>query len=477
MVFTTHLFVFFFLPFAWMPALALGWAQRRWPARERLLLSAQNLWLLVTSWLFYGWAEPRFLAIMIAVTAVCYAAGRVISQASVERRRYQVLTTAVVVSLGTLGFFKYWDFALTNVSGVSRWLGGPDVAPWGIALPVGISFFTFQALSYCVDVYRREAPAARSFIDFACYIAMFPQLVAGPIVRYVTVAQQLVARRIGMPQLASGIALFSVGFAKKILLANPVGEMAEAAFRAGALSAGAAWWGAAAYALQLYFDFSAYSDMAVGLGRMFGFEFLKNFHSPYRAVNLTDFWRRWHISLSTFLRDYLYVPLGGNRRGPARTYLNLLLVMLLGGLWHGANWTFVLWGAWHGGWLALERWRGRASPWSRLPEPLQIAGTWVVVLIGWVVFRANNLGEACDYLRAMIGAGGAPDVFLGALVFPGAKAWIVPLAGWLAVQPLEAHDWSERITWSKAVAALALLVTALLVMFAQSFSPFLYFQF
>src|SRR5262249_30513407 len=245
------------------------------------------------------------------------------------RLRLRVLTIAIVLSLGTLGFFKYFMFLETNLNHVLGWLGAGAVRVLEITLPMGISFYTFHALSYSADVYRGTAPPVRSFVDFACYIALYPQLVAGPIIRYNTVADQLVSRSHTWEKFSSGVALFALGFAKKTLLANPMGQVADAAFTAQALSTPDAWFGAVAYAFQIYFDFAGYSDMAVGLGRMIGFEFMKNFDAPYQADSITDFWRRWHISLSTFLRDYLYIPLGGNRKGPRRTYLNLIVVMLL----------------------------------------------------------------------------------------------------------------------------------------------------
>ncbi len=488
MVFTTYLFVFCFLPIALFPILALAFLERRWPRCKRHWIQAQNAWLLLVSYVFYGWAEPRYLLIMLFVTAVCYGAGWLISRHSIDnkdrfaKRRWTTLVIAVSVCLATLGFFKYWDFAVANVSQLSLAIGGQAFDSWGIALPVGISFFTFQALTYCVDVYRGDAPPARSLVDFACYIAMFPQLVAGPIVRYSSVAGQLVDRRIHSEQFASGIALFCIGFAKKILLANTVGQVADAAFRAESLSTGAAWWGAVAYALQIYFDFSAYSDMAVGLGRMLGFEFLKNFHAPYRAESITDFWRRWHISLSSFLRDYLYIPLGGNRLGARRTYVNLITVMLFGGLWHGANWTFIAWGAWHGSWLAFERWNGKNFLLPDVPKPIRIAVTFGVVLIGWVLFRAENLGDAAYYLRAMLGLGGPIqsteiDPLLIPLLFGNVNTWCVFISAALVLQPTEAHDWSSQVGWGKGLVSFSVFAFALFVMFSQSFSPFLYFQF
>ena len=300
-------------------------------------------WLLVTSYIFYGWWNPWFVLLMLFITAVNYACGRSLTRPGAsERARWWSVALTVAISLGLLGFFKYWVFFQTNLNYVLGSFGQDALPVWQVVLPIGISFYVFHALSYAVDVYRGTAPVARSFADFACYIALFPQSVAGPIIRYNTVAHDLRDREHTTSRFAAGAVLFMLGFAKKVLIANPIGTIADAAFGAQALDAPAAWFGVLAYAFQIYFDFCGYSDMAVGLGRMFGFEFMKNFDSPYRAESITDFWRRWHISLSTFLRDYLYIPLGGNKRGTTRTYVNLALVMLFGGLWHGANWTFIV---------------------------------------------------------------------------------------------------------------------------------------
>ena len=270
-----------------------------------------------------------------------------------------------------------------------------------------------------------------------------------------------------------------LGFAKKILLANPLGRVADTAFTAESLTAFDAWFGVIAYAFQIYFDFSGYSDMAVGLGRMVGFEFIKNFNAPYRAESITDFWRRWHISLSTFLRDYLYIPLGGNRHGPARTYVNLTVVMLLGGLWHGANWTFVVWGAYHGVLLSLERALGKQSLYHRLPSQVRMGLTFVLILFSWVLFRAENLTEAARYFGLMFGAGRNRSRIvsrLRAVIYAWKPGHAAPgrLAG---VSPWQAHDWSERITWPKALLIGPAFALALMAMFAQAFNPFLYFQF
>jgi alginate O-acetyltransferase complex protein AlgI len=270
-----------------------------------------------------------------------------------------------------------------------------------------------------------------------------------------------------------------LGFAKKILLANPIGGAADAAFGAISPDAPVAWAGVVAYALQIYFDFSGYSDMAVGLGRMFGFDFMKNFDAPYHADSITDFWRRWHISLSTFLRDYLYIPLGGNRRGAVRTYANLAIVMLLGGLWHGANWTFVVWGAYHGVLLIAERWAGRKPAWRALPRPLRVAATFILVLGSWVWFRAGTLPEALAYFAALFGGGASSDAaaVLAAQVLAPGRLGLMAVAGLCVLAPRQAHEWSATVTWPKALASLAMFALALATMFSQTFNPFLYFQF
>jgi alginate O-acetyltransferase complex protein AlgI len=480
MVFTTHIFVFYFLPLVLAVYYALPGMIRRFGGSAEAQSRARNLWLLLMSYVFYGWWNPWFILLMLFVSVANYVSGQLINRpGATPRQRRFWLTLAIGASLGTLGFFKYFTFFQTNLNQALGWFGSEGVTPLHILLPVGISFYTFQAVSYSVDVYRGEAPPARSLMDFACYIALFPQLIAGPIIRYHTIANQLVSRSHTCERFASGATLFVLGFSKKILLANPIGEIADAAFAAESLTALDAWFGATAFAFQIYFDFSGYSDMAVGLGRMMGFEFMKNFHAPYRADCITDFWRRWHISLSTFLRDYLYIPLGGNRRGSRRTYVNLTIVMLLGGLWHGAAWTFIVWGAYHGLLLAWERGMGKRSLYHRLPQPVRIGFTFVLVLFSWVLFRAENLGHAMRYFGMMFGAGelNLGSVLVAAQLYTQGNLITLALAAWLVVNPLQAHDWSERITWPKALAVGPTFAVALMAMFAQAFNPFLYFQF
>ena len=334
-------------------------------------------------------------------------------------------------------------------------------------------------MSYTIDVYRGQARAIRNFIDFACYVSMFPQLVAGPIIRFQEVADQLRERTHTLSKFARGVAFFSVGMAKKVMLANSCGKVADVVFDAGSITWLDSWVGVIAFSFQIYFDFSGYSDMAIGLGLMLGFTFPKNFDSPYQSKSITEFWQRWHISLSTWLRDYLYIPLGGNRKGAARTYVNLALVMLLGGLWHGASWNFVIWGGIHGGMLAFERMQGKDSFYRRLPAPLQVALTYVLVLISWVFFRAADLPAALAYCAAMLGLA-APEAqawlirgiiyqpyYLVFLVLAAAVTWGCP----------QTWDWSRRLNAPKIVIALLLLLISLVLLTTQAFNPFIYFIF
>lgn len=488
MVFSTHLFLFYFLTLT----LALYYAL---PRRGR------NLLLTVLSYVFYGWANPIWVVLMFVSSIIDYICGLVLVRAGPggplksdgwqfpflpkgeKRSRAQriALIVSMVSNLSLLGFFKYFDFAAENINAMAQvlGLGSAGVTLLYIALPVGISFYTFQSMSYSIDIYRGEARALRNFPDFLCYVAMFPQLVAGPIVRYHDVAEQMLHRSHTWEKFARGAAFFSIGMAKKILIANPMGHIADAAFRAGDMHWYDAWWGIVGYAFQIYFDFSAYSDMAVGLGLMFGFAFIENFHAPYRAESITDFWRRWHISLSTWLRDYLYIPLGGNRKGDGRTYINLALVMLLGGLWHGASWNFVIWGAIHGGMLAFERVQGKDSPYRALPAPVKIAITFAIVCISWVFFRAKTLPEAVAYLGSMFGLShptSASELVAPVMYTPYHVAMMVVAAVVVWAGPLS-WDFTRRLSPARASVCLGLFALAIVMMWTQTENPFLYFQF
>lgn len=466
MVFSSHIFIFYFLP----SVLLLYY----------LLPGKRNLFLICASYIFYGWWNPWFVLLMLFVTVANHGFGQLIAaERAGPRQRRLALVGSVVVSLATLGFFKYVTFVGENLNQLLQVLGAGRLSVIEVILPVGISFYVFQSLSYTVDVYRRQSAPVRSFFDFACFVSLFPQLIAGPIVRYNTIADQLRTRKHTLDKFSSGVALFILGFGKKVLLANMIGEAADAVFSAEAPATLDAWFGVTAYAFQIYFDFSAYSDMAIGLGRMLGFEFPRNFNAPYRSESITEFWRRWHISLSTFLRDYLYLPLGGNRRGRLRTYVNLAIVMLLGGLWHGANWTFIFWGAWHGSLLIVERLLGKRSVYAWLPRPARVTITFVLVLFSWVLFRSADINEAWRLLVAMFGEGTRVDssVLLAAEIYNQGNVVIMIACALLAFQPVQAFDWVERLTWPRIFVLIVLFCFSLTTMFVQAFNPFLYFQF
>jgi alginate O-acetyltransferase complex protein AlgI len=396
--------------------------------------------------------------------------------------RRAALAASVVSNLSLLGFFKYFNFATSSFDALVAAIGLPGLSldtALRVTLPLGISFYTFQSMSYTIDVYRGQAAPIRSFVDFACYVSMFPQLVAGPIIRFTEIAEQLETRTHTVTKFARGVSFFCVGLAKKVLLANPTGKIADLAFDAGSLHAIDAWYGVTAYAFQIYFDFSGYSDMAIGLGLMFGFVFAKNFDAPYRAQSMTEFWHRWHISLSTWLRDYLYVPLGGSRKGPRRTYVNLFIVMLLGGLWHGAAWNFVVWGGLHGALLAFERLRGKTAAYSRLAAPLRVGTTFVIVLVTWVFFRAPDLPSAFRYLGNMTGLGATQEsahLLAGVVYQPYYLSTFLMAAVTVWTGP-QTWDWTRTLTWPKAVVAFALLFLSAIALTTQSYNPFIYFLF
>ena len=467
MVFSSYLFLFYFLPVA----LALYYA---------VPLRAKHLILTALSFLFYGWANPLFVPLLLGSTLVDYGCG--LFMAARRHAARAALGVSIVTNLGLLGFFKYFNFGIDNLNAFALATGLDalrlDVA-FTVTLPLGISFYTFQSMSYTWDVYRRRAEPVRNVIDFACYVSMFPQLVAGPIIRFSEVADQLRSRTHTIEKFARGVAFFSVGLAKKVLLANPCGKIADLAFDAGSLQPIDAWYGVTAYAFQIYFDFSGYSDMAIGLGLMLGFVFPKNFDSPYLSQSITEFWRRWHISLSTWLRDYLYVPLGGNRKGPLRTYVNLLVVMLLGGLWHGAAWNFLAWGALHGLLLAVERARGKAAAYGWLPARARVALTFVLVLVTWVFFRAPDLPAAGRYLASMVGliAPHEGASLLTGLVYQPYYVLTFVAAAVVTWTCPQTWDWSRSITPFKAAAIASAFALAAVALTTQAFNPFIYFIF
>jgi alginate O-acetyltransferase complex protein AlgI len=383
MVFSTVSFLFVFLP-----AFLLSYAVLPW----------KNLTALAFSLLFFSWGEGTYLALLLGSIGLNYFVG--LSLGEKFRYRRLALALGIAANLTILGYYEYFGFLLAEVFSLSA---PANEIPH---LPLGISFFTFQAMSYLIDVYRGDTPRARSFFDLALYIAMFPQLIAGPIVRYSTVALALRERRVTSYDIYRGGFLFVIGLSYKTLIANNCAIVADAAFAkvAVGLASSEAWLGIIAYSLQIFFDFAGYSLMAIGLGRIMGFHFPSNFNYPYISKSITEFWRRWHISLSSWFRDYLYIPLGGNRHGAMRTYLNLFLVFFLCGLWHGAAWTFIVWGVFHGVILALER-MGLRNWINRLPSTLQYSYTLLLVMLGWVLFRAETMDEAVSYLMAMFNPG------------------------------------------------------------------------
>lgn len=383
MVFSSITFLFLFLPIVLMLYFLSGNVKYR------------NTILLIASLFFYTWGEQGLVIIMISSILVNYLIGIQIAKFNSQSKLF--LGLGVVLNLSALGYFKYVNFFTDNVNK----LLSVDFENAPIHLPIGISFFTFQSVSYLIDVYRKEAKVQRNPINLALYISLFPQLIAGPIVRYTTVASEIIHRKVTSATFYSGIIRFIEGLAKKVLLANPMGQIADKIL-GGEIVVGntdVAWLGALAYTMQIYFDFSGYSDMAIGLGRMFGFHFLENFNFPYISKSIQEFWRRWHISLSSWFKDYLYIPLGGNRLGKGRTYVNLLIVFLLTGFWHGASWSFIVWGLFHGMFLIFER-----LGLSKILDKNKFLGwcyTMLVVMVGWVFFRIEELPDALSYLRIM----------------------------------------------------------------------------
>jgi len=484
MVFSSYLFLFYFLPVA-----LLGY--------YLVPRAGKHLMLTLVSYAFYGWSNPAFVVLLLFSTLVDYCCGLVIvgispwsaepepllqQAGSRSTRQRLALAVSVLSNLSLLGFFKYFNFAagswdaLMAAWGMESW--ALDVA-LKVTLPLGISFYTFQSMSYTIDVYRGHARPLKNITNFACYVSMFPQLVAGPIIRYAEVADQLRSRTHTVTKFARGAAFLCVGLTKKVWLANPAGKVADVAFSADSLNVLDAWYGVVAYAFQIYFDFSAYSDMAIGIGLMLGFVYPKNFNSPYLAVSITDFWRRWHISLSSWLRDYLYIPLGGNRKGEMRTYVNLITVMLLGGLWHGASWTFVIWGGLHGLFLMLERLQGKNSLYHRLPQALQVACTFLLLLITWVFFRAETLADATRYLGNMAGVGQqAPGALLvGGIIYQPFYVVMMSIAAAVDWGGPQTWDWTRTLSPAKLALCLLLFVLSVVLLTAQAYNPFIYFIF
>ena len=466
MLFSSVPFLFYFLP----AALILYFLV---PGRFK------NFILLLASLFFYAWGEPKYVLLMLVSIVQGYLFGLLVEKHRGEKASKLFLALSVLVSLGLLGYFKYADFFLSSVNAVT----GLSLPLLKLSLPIGISFYTFQVLSYVIDVYRGETAAQKSFIDLAAYVSLFPQLIAGPIVRYSDVAGQLRDRTHSVSAAAEGVRRFTVGFAKKVLLANQFGALTSAYKQTQDASVLFVWLCALAFLLQVYFDFSGYSDMAIGLGRILGFRFPENFNYPYISASITEFWRRWHISLGSWFRDYLYIPLGGSRKGKARQLLNILIVWLATGLWHGAAWTFVLWGLWFAVLLLIEKlW---LLPLLERRRVLAHVYTLFFVTLGFVLFDADSAAQALSRIGAMLGAGGLPLSSAQAVYYLKSYGPLL-LFGILCATPLPKKALSalreKRGAKSvlDALEPIALLVplligTAFLV--DGSFNPFLYFRF
>ena len=454
MIFSSIPFLYYFLPLALLLCYLV-------PSRAR------NAFLLLASLVFYAWGEPKYLPVMAAATALGYGFG--LATQRFRRFRKPLLVLSIVSSLGFLLYFKYADFFLENLNGL-----GLHIPLLGLALPVGISFYTFQILSYTVDVYRGEVRAQRNPIDLACYVTFFPQLIAGPIVRYKDIAAQLRDRPQNLDNLRLGTGRFLVGLGKKVLLANLLGEVCAAWRVTADPSVLFSWLYAISYTLHIYFDFSGYSDMAIGLGKLFGFSFPENFNYPYISRSITEFWRRWHMSLGTWFRDYVYIPLGGNRKGKGRQFLNILIVWMLTGFWHGAAWNFLLWGLYFALLLMAEK--------AGLPVRGRVY-TLAAVVLGFVLFDASSLSSALACVKGLFGLGGLPPVSTQGLYLLKSNLVLLAVAI-LGATPAPKRLWEQleakapRLSAALApmgMAALLLVSTACLV--DGSYNPFLYFRF
>ena len=442
----------------------------------------RNLWLLAVSLLFYAWGEPVYIKLMIASILFNYLCG--LGVAALQKRQKNGWAKALLIlciagNIGALGLFKYADLLIGTLNEIT----GSHMALLELALPIGISFYTFQALSYVIDVYRGTVAAQKNPITFGTYIALFPQLIAGPIVQYKTVEEQLSHRRETTAQFAAGIGRFTVGLGKKVLIANQVGALWDtvAALPGSGLSAGTAWLGAIAFTFQIYFDFSGYSDMAIGLGKMLGFEFLENFDYPYLSRSITEYWRRWHISLGTWFREYVYIPLGGNRCGLPRQILNLIIVWGLTGLWHGANWNFLLWGLYYGVILIVEKvWLLR--PLQKAPAAVQHLYSLLLIVLGWVIFALTDFGAIGGYFAALFGAHGGADAQTMYLLTSNLILLVIAAAACTRLPARFAAAFVRRLTPAGQTAVRCVFYVGVLLMciaflVGDSYNPFLYFRF
>ena len=440
-------------------------------------VKARNLVLCLFSLVFYAWGEPVYVLLMIASILLNYGFGRLLGIWDAPGKRRAVMIAALIFNLGAIGLFKYGNFILDNLG----LLLGRSVGRLNFALPLGISFYTFQILSYVLDVYKRKTPVQKSLLNLATYIVLFPQLVAGPIVRYDQVQSELRERRETLDGFIAGAKRFALGLGKKVILANAMAAIADPILDAPVLPGGTAWLAAVAYALQIYFDFSGYSDMAIGMGRFFGFHFAENFNYPYLAESITDFWRRWHISLSTWFRDYVYFPLGGSRCSRGRNIFNLLLVWMLTGLWHGASWNFVCWGLYYGLLLTLEKYALHRAL-EKVPSVIRRVLTLLLVLLGWVIFRLESMDAILRFLRALAVSpfAGLGSYLAGHTEVLSKTAWLLPaIMGCLPLGKWIQSRVGEK-TWYPYLCgayALAVYYLSLALLMGSTYNPFIYFRF
>lgn len=473
MVFSSLLFLFRFLP-------AVFLLYYLFPRKGR------NLILFLFSLLFYAWGEPKYVFLMLLSITMDFFLGRLIEKRKMEGNltsAKRFLLISVTVNLGILAFFKYADFLIGTINGVT----GLAIPMLNIPLPIGISFFTFQTMSYTIDVYKGATKAQKSWVNYGTYVSMFPQLIAGPIVQYKTIARQMNSRKENTDDFTEGIHRFFIGLGKKVLFANNIGLLCDAVMELNVttLPVLTAWLGALAYTFQIYFDFSGYSDMAIGLGKMFGFHFLENFDYPYTSKSITEFWRRWHISLGSWFREYVYIPLGGNRHGAAAQVRNILIVWFLTGIWHGASWNYVLWGVYYGVLLLLEKFL-LARFLKKLPGALQNLYTMFFVVLGWVIFKCEDLGFCLSYLRAMFGGFGAELVGDSGMYYLGSYGFLFILllfastrfpkrAAGRVMEKLGGDSWLA--VGLKLLLYAGIFMVSLAYLVDATYNPFLYFRF
>ncbi|MDT0126584.1 MBOAT family protein [Paenibacillus sp. RRE4] len=472
MVFSSNIFLFCFLPL-----ILLGYYLIR--------VEYRNLFLLLSSLLFYAWGEPKFVAIIIISILINYIFGFLIFWA--QNSKVGVLSKVLMLlgvgaNCALLFYFKYFDFFITSVN----WAAGTEFPLREIILPIGISFFTFQGLSYIIDVYLQRVSVQKNIINFALFKSLFPQLIAGPIVRYADVHDQIEKREVTVDSFAYGVRRFVLGLGKKLIIANTLGQVTDNIFMLpnDQISLSIAWLGAICYAFQIYYDFSGYSDMAIGLAQMFGFKFKENFNFPYISRSITEFWRRWHISLSSWFRDYLYIPLGGNRKG--NVYINLLVVFIVTGLWHGAAWNFVVWGLWHGTFIIIERLFRNFNLNIKIPNIIFWLYSMIVVLVGWVLFRSPSLEYAINYLKTMFGVDRSDHIGFTVWYFADSMVLTTLVLACICTIPITKYirdkvgDYNAHSSLSLLIQnmyALFVLIVCMMFLATLTYNPFIYFRF